>query len=287
MTDVDRAWELEAALRSPSGRFVSPKDTVKAQARYELDIRNGIAVIGSDAHYRPGLITAAHRAIRLVIRELRPQLVILNGDVMDFPQISKHPTIGWETMPTVKDEIACAQERMQEIEYDANNANPMCDLVWTLGNHDMRFETRLATVAPEYAEVFGVHLQDHFPAWAPAWSCWVNGDTVIKHRFKGGDNAAYNNAVRSGLSIVTGHLHSLRISPFTDYRGTRFGVDSGTLAAAYGPQFVDYTEDNPVNWRSGGVVLTWKDGRLLWPEVFHVIDEQKRLVSFRGSVLHV
>ena len=28
-----------------------------------------------------------------------------------------------------------------------------------------------------------------------------------------------------------------------------------------GPQFEDYLETNPVNWRSGFVVFTWVDGR--------------------------
>jgi hypothetical protein len=89
----------------------------------------------------------------------------------------------------------------------------------------------------------------------------------------------------SGKTIVTGHLHSLRVTPLSDYTGTRYGVDCGTLADPYGPQFTHYTEDNPVNWRSGFVVLTFYRGRLLWPEVVHVIDEGQ--VTFRGKVYEV
>jgi hypothetical protein len=108
---------------------------------------------------------------------------------------------------------------------------------------------------------------------------------VIKHRLKGGVHATHNNTVNSGISTVTGHLHSLKVTPFADYRGNRFGVDTGTLADPSGPQFVDYLEDAPTNWRSGFAVLTFRDGRLLWPELVHKYEEGK--IEFRGQVIDV
>lgn len=108
---------------------------------------------------------------------------------------------------------------------------------------------------------------------------------MVKHRFKNGVHATHNNTVNSGVSIVTGHLHSLKVTPFSDYHGTRFGVDTGTLADPSGPQFVNYTEANPTNWRSGFAVLTIHNGKLLWPELVHVIEPGK--VEFRGVVLDV
>lgn len=102
---------------------------------------------------------------------------------------------------------------------------------------------------------------------------------------KGGIHATHNNTVSSGKTIVTGHLHSLKVTPFNDYNGERFGVDTGTLADAHGPQFVDYLEDNPTNWRSGFAVLTFNNGRLLWPELVHALAPD--LVQFRGQVINV
>jgi hypothetical protein len=54
------------------------------------------------------------------------------------------------------------------------------------------------------------------------------------------------------------------------------------LATPYSTPFVHYTEGNPVNWRVGFAVLTWRDGRLSWPELVHVIDEDR--IDFRGEV---
>lgn len=62
-------------------------------------------------------------------------------------------------------------------------------------------------------------------------------------------------------------------------------MDTGTLADPSGPQFVDYLEDAPTNWRSGFAVLTFKDGRLLWPELVHKYDDGK--IEFRGQVVDV
>jgi len=128
-------------------------------------------------------------------------------------------------------------------------------------------------VAPEYAQMHGVHLKDHFPRWRPCWSVWINDEVVVKHRYKGGIHATHNNTVNSGKTTVTGHLHSLKVTPFDDYNGTRWGVDTGTLAEPNGPQFLNYMEDNPRNWRSGFVVLRFVRGRLLWPQLVSVLDQ--------------
>jgi hypothetical protein len=56
------------------------------------------------------------------------------------------------------------------------------------------------------------------------------------------------------------------------------------MADAYGPQFA-YSELNPVDWRSGFAVLTFHKGRLLWPELVHVIEEG--VIEFRGKVTEV
>ena len=157
--------------------------------------------------------------------------------------------------------------------------------IWTLGNHDGRLETKLASCAPEFAKVSGVHLKDHFPRWTPAWMASVNNEIIIKHRFKGGIHAPHNNTIQSGKSMVTGHLHSAKVTPWSDYNGTRYGVDCGTLSEPYGPQFTDYTELNPVNWRSGFCVLTFVDGKMLWPELAVKWDDTH--VQFRGKLIKV
>ena len=90
-----------------------------------------------------------HRALVTLCKEYKPKAIIANGDVIDAPSISRHAPIGWEHRPKLSDEIEAAKDRMHEITVAAGKA----ERVWTLGNHDARFETRLATVAPEYAKI--------------------------------------------------------------------------------------------------------------------------------------
>jgi Calcineurin-like phosphoesterase len=243
----------------------------------DLDIETGIAVVFSDAHYWPGYVSTAHRALVKFCKEFRPKVVIANGDMVDGATISRHPPINWEQQPSLIQEIETVQDRLGEVTLAAEGARR----VWDLGNHDARFESRLANVAPEYAKVHGLHLKDHFSDWEPTWATCVNDEVVVKHRFKGGIHASHNNTLWAGKTIVTGHLHSLKVTPFSDYNGTRWGVDTGTLADPYGPQF-EYQEMNPRNHRSGFAVLTFYRGRLLWPELVHVIGQGE--VEFRGKV---
>ena len=249
--------------------------------RIEFAVPNGVVLIASDAHYWPGTPSAEHRAFVKFIKDMKPVAVIMNGDVIDAATISRHPPIGWEKRPSLIDEIEAAQERLHEIEKAAGRARK----IWTLGNHDGRFETRIATVAPEYAKIHGVHLRDHFPLWDPCWSAWINDDVVAKHRFKGGMHAPQNNTLWAGRTLITGHLHSQKVQPITDYNGTRYGVDTGCLADPDAKAFVDYSEDSPKNWRSGFCVLTFCDGKLLMPELATVWDSGR--VQFRGGLIKV
>jgi hypothetical protein len=268
------------AILPPSARSVSHPH------RIELEVKDGVVLVGSDGHYWPGEPSTAHLAFVQFCKEIpitkeHPVAVIFCGDAFDGASISRHPPIGWENNPTVQHEIETVQERLGEIEAAAGRARK----IFPLGNHDARYETSLAARAPEYAKVHGVHLSDHRPLWESCWSCWINNDVVVKHRIKGGTHAAHNNTVAAGKTTVTGHTHALTVTNYNDYNGRRWGVQTGTLADPYGPQFVDYTEDSPRNQHSGFVVLTFRDGKLQWPEVVYVIEDG--LVGFRGQIINV
>lgn len=289
---TETARQLKTNLRAVSRRKArielklgyligkEPHSIPEHPKRLDMGILNGQVVVFSDAHFWPGVRTTAFQGLLYMIRELKPRSVVNNGDAFDGASISRHPRIGWEDTPSVIQELKACEASLGEIEEASGRAK----LYWPLGNHDGRFEMRLAANAPQYQFVNGFHLKDHFPKWEPCWSVW-NGDTVIKHRYKGGIHATHNNTVNAGVNIVTGHLHSLKVTPFDDYNGTRYGVDTGTIAEPNGPQFRNYLEESPTNWRSGFIVLTYKDGRLMWPEVVKVWD--KKHIEFRGEIINV
>jgi hypothetical protein len=239
----------------------------------------GPVIIGSDGHFWPGERSTAFGAMIEIIKDLQPSMVIMNGDSFDGARISRHAPSTWIQTPSVAEELDAVKERHAEIEA---HAPPDCNLIWTDGNHDNRFMARLAQAAPEYVQVQGFSIVDHFPAWQFCTSLWLNDHTVVKHRFNQGVHGAYNNTLKSGKSTVTGHTHRLQAIMFSDYNGLRWGVECGTLSE-YGPENdkFAYAEDNPVNWSQGFVVLHFApSGILLEPEFCRVINGR---AWFRGQ----
>ena len=269
-----------ASPRSPDFKVSIPENGI----RVNVELDSGTIMVASDCHYWPGIISTAHRAFVLFAETLKPKMIVINGDAFDGASISRHPPGGtWESTPTVKQELEACQERLSEIE--AASLNSKLHFLW--GNHDQRFNARLsAQVGDGFKGIMGMNLTDHFPRWKFSMSLMVNGNCMIKHRYHNGIHAIHNNLIKSGTSFVTGHLHSLKVVPWTNYLGTSYGVDTGSLADVNGQQFT-YSEDNPKNHRSGFAVLTFYNGKLLPPELCEVLDEEEGIIYFRGNVFKV
>lgn len=278
-----RGIRLETRSEHASRQWADTGWTFPRERR--LDLADGSIVVSSDHHYWPGEPSIAHRALLEVIGSVRPKAKIVNGDVFDGVSICRHPPFGWNDRPKVKDELSACADRLGEIEDACDVSKTKCELLWNIGNHDIRFERTLAIQSADFEGLQFFRLSDHFPRWEMQWSIMVNPDSphpvMVKHRYAGGVHAAYNNTMKGGLSIVTGHTHLLEVKPWGDYRGRRWGVQTGTLADHHGPQF-EYTENSPSAACSGFAVLTFRDGRMLPPELCEVIDGK---AYFRGEVV--
>ncbi len=256
-------------------------DVTKALGNIRLGLESGTVIVFSDAHFN-GRRTTAFKALLWLIDELKPKAVINAGDAFDGASVSRHPPNGWEDTPSVIQELNACTIALRDIQEASGDAK----LIWCAGNHDLRYSSRLATVAPQYKEVQGFTLEEHFPDWTHCMSCLVTDHLMVKHRWKNGIHATHLNAVSSGISFCTGHLHSLKVNGWTDYTGTRWGVDTGTLAEPFGNQFT-YSENSPRNWRSGFAVLNVIDGHLVMPELCMVSDLGEDYVEWRGELIDV
>lgn len=275
---AQRIKDYDAEVRRNKGHR-----TARDRARVILPPQDGCVFVLSDEHYYPGdPESMANKAALALAWELHPWAIISNGDAIDGASISRWPVGSFSELgarPTVFAELEATAIAQREFE-----ALPFVQwCVWNLGNHDARFETRLAEKVPEYAGVNGFTLKEHFPGWLPAWATWIGDEVIIKHRFKGGMHAAQNNALWAGRSMFTGHTHRLRNVPLTDYNGTRWGGECGTMSPIDSKHFLNYAEDNPANWQQGFNILHFQDGRFIGPEPVHVLPDGR--VPFRGELL--
>lgn len=273
---------LSYAPNSPDKAILGAGNTYIRQNK--INLRDGVIVVFTDAHIFPGVQTTARKALIKLLPDIKPSIVVDNGDSFDGGQISRHDRIGWDERPTVEEEL----NANSDFHYEVEEACPGASFWWDWGNHDMRYPTRLAAKVPEYKGIKGMRLEDHFPRWKFGISLTVNPDDpcplLIKHRYRGGEHADWNNVMRAGIHIGTGHDHQMGARRFVDKRGMRWGIRFGTLSDADLPIF-DYQEANPSQQISGFGVLKYHKGRLMAPQFCEVIRDG--VVEFMGSEIEV
>lgn len=234
-------------------------------------------LVFSDAHFWPGHTSPAFWVLLKILEELKPDFVIDNGDSWDGASISRHPRADFQATPTLRQELDSVIDHLEMIRETGGDD---CTFIRHLGNHDARFLALLSQRVPELEGMPGTTFEDLFQDWEHHVSTHFNEHLVVKHRFRSGMHSAYNNVLHSGMSIVTGHTHKLGIRAHTDLRGTRYGIETGTLADTWGPQF-RYVEQNTRDWRMGFAVIT-VDGDRLFPELVEVHEDGK--AWFRGKI---
>ena len=228
-------------------------------------------IVGSDLHVWSGEPTLIFKAFVKVAKMLKVDGIVLNGDIIDGARVSRHPSIRNSSAPKIEKEIETAKAWLSLLP----NAKHK---LWTLGNHDVRIDTYVAANANEL-DGYILSLADHFKDWQFSYAFEVN-NTEIRHRFRSGIHAAWNNSLHSGVNIVTGHTHQLQVTATRDRNGSRWGVETGMMADPYGPQF-EYAEGTPSRSHQGFVVLSFdENGSMLPPELCEMIGGRP---IFRGD----
>lgn len=82
-----------------------------------------------------------------VSKDEKPNTLIINGDMYDMYNFSKHAKTQNEIMPI--DEIACAQAIAIDLIESIRKATPKTKILYLLGNHEMRPFKKIMHLAPE------------------------------------------------------------------------------------------------------------------------------------------
>lgn len=252
-------------------------EPLKYVPQYTQNIEvQGTVIVASDLHHWPDHEPFSWFVLCEAVKQYRPVEVWLNGDIFDWSQL-RFPRKGWEDRPTVLEEFQCAEERTRALTI-------ACDKVKAKkrtgkGNHDDRFDKYLSARAADMEGVKGMTFDEQIKSWGQGWeiyhSLFVNGHTMIKHSWHGGAHGAYNNVLRGGVSMVTGHSHKLHARHWSDYRGVRWAIETGFIGEIHGPQF-GYGDGNPADWCPGFAVLHF-DGDDLDHELIECHGKKARM----------
>lgn len=238
------------------------------------DVADCCVLVGGDLHIWPGEVPLMWKAFCSVAHQLRPTAIVLNGDMIDGARVSRHGALLGARAPKIDEEIDAL--------HDALRMLPHAELqLWPVGNHDQRVNTYLANAASEL-DVYVGRLEDRFPQWEFCYGATLC-DVEVRHRFRGGIHAGWNNALHAGISVITGHTHQLQITAVRNRNGSHWGVEAGMLGDPRSRAF-EYHEGAPSRAHEGFVVLTFdEDGKLMPPEFCEMVRGRP---VFRGKPVY-
>lgn len=234
--------------------------------------KGGCVLIGGDAHIWPDSETVTMKAFVKVAKMIKPDTIILNGDIIDGARVSRHQATLGSAAPKVSEEIDAAKKWMDQL--------PKCKRrIFTVGNHDIRVDNYLANQASELDDYIG-RLSDRFPMWEFCYAYIINDNVEVRHRFRGGIHAAYNNALNTAWTTVTNHSHAQQVTAIRNRRGSHWGIETGMLGDPTHKCF-QYGEGQLSRAHEGFVVLTFdEEGTLLPPEFCQSVNGRP---VFRGQ----
>ena len=233
--------------------------------RIDIELRGKTILIGGDAHFWPGQRSLIWEAFVEVANDIKPDGIILNGDMIDGTRVSRHPRLRNQSAPRVVDELKECKRQIDRLPSSGIQ-------VWNVGNHDQRVDHYLANNAPEADELAG-SLRSWFPDWQFGYAVMINEGlprvipAEVRHFYRSGVHARWNNGLYSGIHMITNHTHGLGTTPINNRMGRIYTVETGMLNSNHAPQF-EYHQGMQSRANGGFALLTFTDdGHLLPPEL--------------------
>lgn len=230
------------------------------------------AIVMGDMHCPFHDMTAID-AVLYYIRKTRPDVVVLNGDILDCYKASRFMVD--PKSRSLLEEIEIGRGLLGHID---KLLPASCKLVWMDGNHEMRLKKYVWSRAPELDGLLTVPKLMEFKGMDIEYheygDIYQIGDVIIKHgnrysSISGGYSVKKEMDAESS-SIVMGHTHNLALI-YRTYRGREaFGVETGHLSDV---SQIDYLQDKggTANWQQGFLELVIHDGDL-FPIIHRVVD---------------
>lgn len=222
----------------------------------ECVISNGLVMSISDIHI-PFQDESALKAVYKFIKKYTPDVLILNGDILDMYMLSRF-TKGEGRNPL--EEINQCREVLKKLRTLMGKKKP---IYYVIGNHETRLERCVLSKVPELEslveDVFTIIGVEKFDIKGCA-SLTINDIVSIKHGTLLGNKSglsAIKEMEASYMSGTSGHTH--RLCKYIARKAGRkfFWIESGCLCSL-NPEYMI----NP-NWQQGFATIRFKQGKVV------------------------
>jgi len=238
---------------------------------------------------------ALHRHSCAYVRERQPNRIVLLGDIIDFPSISR-----FARNPYHHAEVQKSLDVAYGVIADLRDAAPSAEIVFLPGNHEERLQRYIIQNA---SELHGVHrvgeitpvlsiqhllrLDDLAVTWvSDDFGEWPQSRLLLSPYFaathgwivrRGAGNSARATLEKMGHAVIMGHVHTGAIIWRTIHEPNgkhtmHCGVENGTMCQIRGGQgFASYPDwanlFHEIEVKSDGTYIpprqiTWLNGRL-------------------------
>lgn len=257
-------------------------------------------LVGSDFHGQ-FVDPLALRVFLDVAKDIQPDTIVLNGDILDFPQVSRFTHMPGAGNLSLQDELDFVRENIVR---RVREAAPDAALIWTIGNHEHRMIRYLANTAPALAslrslswtELLGVDKYSVEMCFGGSFmaptqrqradnyrrrtSAVLHGCLVVTHGQSIAANAPAVEARRWGISGTSGHTHRPGVTWLPTAACPSLNWTSTPMMAGFavGKDYVD----GPSAWTMGCGLFTVDAPReIVSPTLIPVYED---FATFSGRV---
>lgn len=256
---------LRRVLKGHNLRTVKPKGIIPVAGAASKEWGNGraemvaptggdyeVVIALSDVHFPYQDDAVIESALRL-IKSVKPDRVVLNGDICDFFQLSRFNT-EYESLDTLQEEI----DQGNRFRRAVRKAAPNAIIDETEGNHDSRIQTFVAQNAKAISTLRALQptalfLHDELEFnWHPGCGFLLREDFLVKH---GTEMSSINGSTaraelnKNWISGISGHVHRSEQARRNAHRSGIWGV-SGCMCRLD----PDYITGMP-NWDQGIIMV--------------------------------
>jgi len=231
-------------------------------------------LIISDLHV-PYHDIAAWECVLQVIRETKPDVVVIIGDFADMYSISSHPKSLDRKMNFVieRDAVNAALDQLRS----AAGAN--CRIVWTEGNHEDRITRYLQSSAPELGGIKEIRAEGLFKVrernieWVPYRSEIKIGNCSFTHDVgRCGVNTARQSLLDFGGNLVVGHSHRGCIAYQGEIKGSsHFCLNVGWLGDVNAIDYIHRARAKR-DWQLGFGLVDQDETGYSWAQFIPVLN---------------